>query len=110
VIAEAIRQLAIKTLELVKDFEPYVQHSIFEKYLGHVLLKNVVPKYNSSLASLKFSQKVLSNMKSGIIKHLVSSSVMTLTLSSRSRQRHGKVQAKFTTWKSHSDSWECGKA
>jgi hypothetical protein len=45
VIVEAIRQLAVKTLEFVKDFEPYVQHSIFEKYFGHVLLKNVVPKY-----------------------------------------------------------------
>jgi hypothetical protein len=34
-----------KNISIVKDFEPYVQHSIFEKYFGHVLLKNVVPKY-----------------------------------------------------------------
>jgi hypothetical protein len=57
----------------MKDFEPYAQHSIFEKYLGHVLLKNVVPEYINNLASLKFSQEVLNNMKSRIKEYLVGS-------------------------------------
>lgn len=62
-IIETTRQLVIKTLELMKDFEPFVQHSIFEIYLGHALLKNVVLEYITNLASLKFIQEVYSFKK-----------------------------------------------
>jgi hypothetical protein len=73
VTIEGARQLVVKTLELMKDFQPFVQHSIFENYLGHVLLKNEVLKYINNLASFKFNQEVLKNMKSRIIENLASS-------------------------------------
>jgi hypothetical protein len=80
VTIEGARQLVVKTLELMKDFQPFVQHFIFENYLGHVLLKNEVLKYINNLASFKFNQEVLNNMKSRIIENLVSSRPIQLVV------------------------------
>jgi hypothetical protein len=71
VTAKIARKLATIALELIKDFEPSIQHVILEKCLGHSVLQNVIPTYRTNVQSIKQNQKILSNMKYGITNHLV---------------------------------------
>ncbi len=70
-IAKITRKLTTIALELIKDFEPSIQHAILEKFFGHSILQNVVLAYLIDVQSIKRNQEILSNMKYGITNHLV---------------------------------------
>jgi hypothetical protein len=55
----------------MKDFEHFILQTILEKFLGHALMKDVMPEYLNDLQSIKLHQMVLNNMKSGIASHLM---------------------------------------
>ncbi len=68
---EIVKMLATIALELIKDFEPSIQHSILEKFLSHFMLQNVVLEYFIDVQSIKQNQEILNNMTSRITSHLV---------------------------------------
>ncbi len=71
VTTEVTRKLATINLELIKDFEPSIQHAILEKFIDHFILQNVILAYLINVQSIKRNQEILSNMKYGITSHLV---------------------------------------
>jgi hypothetical protein len=71
VTAKIVTKLATIALELIKDFEPSIQHVILEKCLSHTILQNLVPTYLTNVQSIKQNQEILSNMKFGTTNHLV---------------------------------------
>ncbi len=56
-IAKIARKLATIALELIKDFEPSIQHAIIEKFLDHSILQNAVLAYLINVQSIKQNQE-----------------------------------------------------
>jgi len=55
----------------MKKLELNVQQVIIEKFLNHPLMQNMLLDYLTNLQCLKAHEKVVSNLKSKIITHLI---------------------------------------
>jgi hypothetical protein len=54
----------------LKDVPLEIQHKVFDKFINHSLLKDVVPPYIIHLGVAKHKYDVLQNMKASVNNHL----------------------------------------
>lgn len=68
--ANVARQMDLFTFSHLKNVPLEIQHEIFDKFINHSLLKDVVPPSLIHLRVVKLKYHVLQNMKVGINNHL----------------------------------------
>jgi len=68
--AHVARQLAMYIISQLKDAHVEVQHDVFDKFLSHSIIKNVVPLYLVNSRATKQKDDVLQSMKTCINTHL----------------------------------------
>jgi hypothetical protein len=47
------------------------QQIVFKKFLGHSLVKGMLPSYCSNISTVKHNQEVMENLRDGLSTHLV---------------------------------------
>jgi len=70
-LAHVVRQLAMYTVNQLRDVPIEVQHDVFDKFLNHFIVKDVVLPYLVDSRAVKHKDDVLQNMKAGINTHLI---------------------------------------
>jgi hypothetical protein len=69
--AHVARQLAMYIINQLRDVHAKVQHDVFDKFISHSTIKDVVPPYLVDSWVTKHKDDVLQNMKTCINAHLI---------------------------------------
>jgi hypothetical protein len=58
-------------VEQLRDLDCKIQKIIIENFLTHLLVKNLLSNYLANIHYVKANERVISNLKIGMIDHLV---------------------------------------
>ncbi len=71
VTVELSRNITMFVVEQLKNLDCNTQKIVIENFLIHPLVKNMLPNYLANIHCVKTNERVISNLKTKMIDHLV---------------------------------------
>jgi len=69
--AELTRSITVYVVDKLSGYSKEFQQIMFEKFLGYLLVKGMLPSYCYDISTMKHNQEVVENLKDGLSTHLV---------------------------------------
>jgi hypothetical protein len=74
------RSIIIYVVDRLSGYSKEFQQIVFEKLLGHSLVKGMLPSYCSDISTMKHNQEVVENLKNGLSTILLANTTPNLLL------------------------------